>query len=465
MKKLLLPLLFISLFWTCGEPPPKTDALPAAPAESMQKQARKGRGSIAGAVSLEYPTRSLIYVALGNSYDELSMGRARHGVVLPEPGEFRFKGVKSGTYLVGAFVDINGNRIPDIPLEPYIILPEAISLSPGEHVEGISIDGFFNERDPSFRSPERKEQYGEMAGEAKRLIELAYEKLKDEEGDPLFDTLPSLRAMIYEAEKTWAVAGNDSDWELITALLEQARIVAAGTLEGEDILGTLRGCSLRAYISDLDGSVQPYAIAVPEAYDGSQPFPLIIALHGAGGDHWAGMKMVAGYSAFVVGAKESNRHFFPRNLPQDFIIACPNGHGYRGPGYREKGEYDVMKVLKEMFSNYNIDSDRVYLTGSSKGGSGTWRLGMKYHEMFAAIAPVAGAPHEAEQLVGSTRNLKFHVYHGRNDDIMPVENSRRMVVKLTEAGAWVEYEEFENWGHEASMLAYRDGAIIDRFRE
>ena len=304
-----------------------------------------------------------------------------------------------------------------------------------------------------------------MLGEANELVERAYEKLKAEESELLYDVMPSLRAMIYEAEKAWTVAGNEADWELVTGMLEAVPGPARGALEGKDLLGTLRGCFLRAYVSELDGSIQRYAVSVPEGYDGSRQFPLIIALHGAGGDHWSGMKMVTGYSAFVVGAEESNKHFFPPAPPPDFIIACPNGHGYRGPGYRERGEYDVMKVLKEMFSSYNIDADRVYLTGASKGGRGAWEIGMKHPELFAAIAPVAGAPDRAEKMIGSSGDMSFFVFHGRKDKVMPVEFTRRMVVLLTEAGAPIEYEEYEDWGHETSVLAYRDESIIKLFRK
>jgi len=465
IKRLVFPALLLVLILGCADNAPQESSLPADEAVVVEDESASATGSISGSVTLKEPPRALIFVALGKSYDDLSLGRVSHGRVMREPGPFRFDGVRPGKYRVGAFVDLNRNRVPDIPVEPYVINPDAISVSPGEHVEGVSIADFFNEREKAFKTPERIEQYERMLAESKELVERAYEKLKAEQSALLYEVMPSLRAMIYEAERVWPVAGNLSDWEHITGMLGPVPELARSALGGKDLLGTLRGCFLRAYVSELDESVQRYALAVPEAYDGSRPFPLIIALHGGGGDHWSGMKMIAGYSAFVIGAEESNDHFFPRTLPPDFIIACPNGHGYKGPGYRDKGEYDVMKVFKEMFSNYNIDSDRVYLAGSSKGGTGTWEIGMKYSEMFAAISPVCGRPSFAEKHVGSSGDMKFFVFHGRTDKFMPVELSRKMVVMLTEAGADVEYVEYEDWGHEASALAYGDGRIIRLFRE
>jgi predicted esterase len=465
MKYLLLIPLGALLVLGCAENAvPSGDQSIADPA-AIVDTSTSARGSVSGSVSIDNPPGSVIFVALGKDYDDLTMGRILRGQAMGRSGPFHFPKIAPGTYRIGAYVDLNANRIPDIPLEPYIVNSSSVTVAPGEHIEGVTVEGFYNERTASFKTPERVRQYQELLSESKKQVELAYTELKESDSPLLYDVMPSLRAMTYEAERAWSIAGNESDWEQITGLLAPVSAVAQGALEGKNLLNDLRGCYLRAYLSELNGSVQRYAVAVPEEYNGSKPFPLIIALHGAGGDHWSGMKMVTGFSAYVVGADESNRHFFPPNLPSDFIIACPNGHGYTGAGYRNKGEYDVMKVLKEMFANYNIDAERVYLTGASKGGTGTWEIGMKHPELFAAIAPVAGAPHQAEKLIADVGDMGVFVFHGRHDKIIRVEPDRKMVVMLIEAGAQVEYEELENMGHEASVFAYADDTIINLFRE
>jgi predicted peptidase len=273
--------------------------------------------------------------------------------------------------------------------------------------------------------------------------------------------------MVYEAATAWLVAGNEADWEHISALLTPIADLAAAAEKGENLLGSQRRFFLRAYVSEMDRSIQRYAVYVPDDYDGSRPFPLVIALHGGGGDHWAGMKMVMGSSALVIGAEKANAHFFPRNPPPDFIIACPNGHGYLGPGFREEGEYDVLKVVKEMISNYNIDLNRVYLTGSSKGGRGTWEIGLKYPEMFAALAPVCGGTDIARTLVRNAPRVRIHAFHGAKDRFVSVNESRAISAAIYDLGIRVKYEysEDEEMGHEAAMLMYRDGRILDLFRE
>jgi len=464
MGKSIAFALAVLLIWGCSERAPQSSEPPATASAAVGTGESFARGSISGVVSIENPPGSIIFVALGRDFDDLTRGRVLRGQALQRPGAFRFQGIKPGAYRIGAYVDINRNGVPDFPLEPYVINDSVINVSPGEHVKGVSLSGFYNERAASFKTPERVQQYKELMSDSKEQVDRAYERLKDSDSELLYDVIPSLRGMIYEAETAWATAGNLSDWEQITGLLKPVSPVAQGALEEKNLLNDLRGCYLRAYVSEIDGSVQRYAVAVPEEYDGSKPFPLIVALHGAGGDHWSAMKMVNGFSAFVVGAEKSNKHFFPPDLPPDFIIACPNGHGYKGPGYRGTGEYDVMKVIKEMFANYNIDPDRVYLTGASKGGRGTWEIGMKHPELFAAIAPVAGAPDRAEELIKEVGDMKFYVFHGRNDKIIRVEPDRKMVVMLMEAGAQIEYDEIEDMGHEASVFAYADGNIIRRFR-
>ena len=451
MKTTLLLILFPMLVLGCGRKTGEADAPPR-------------KGNIYGEVRVKKPPEALIYIALGKSLDELARGRFDKIVVMDEPGAFVFDDVEPGTYRLGAYVDIDGNRLPSLSVEPYLALESALSVAPGEDVEDVVIEGFFNERDPLFKTIERFHDYQELRDGAWVSVEHAYQTMKAEGSDLLLEVIPSLRAMVFEAEQTWGIAGNEADWEHIKALLEPVPEIAAGAVGGENLLGSSRGCFLRAYLSEEDESVQPYAVYVPEAYDGSRPFPLVIALHGAGGDHWDGMKMVTGSTDPLIGAAESNSRFFPRALPPDFIVACPNGHGYIGPGFRGRGEYDVLRVLREMRSHYNIDGNRVYLTGASKGGRGVWEIGLKFPQLFAAIAPVCGGTDLARILANNAEGLDIFVFHGRRDAVISVNESRAIVSLLRRRGMSVEYTEYEELGHDASWVVYRDGAIFDLFR-
>ena len=129
---------------------------------------------------------------------------------------------------------------------------------------------------------------------------------------------------------------------------------------GTDPFAARRGEFKKAYLSKVDNSLQPYQIFVPSGYDKSKAFPLVIALHGMGGDENSYLT-VYGQSAFKIEAEK-----------RGYIVACPKG---RKPVsmYVGDAEKDVMDVLAEVRRAYNINADRIYLTGHSMGGFGTGR--------------------------------------------------------------------------------------------
>jgi predicted peptidase len=103
---------------------------------------------------------------------------------------------------------------------------------------------------------------------------------------------------------------------------------------------------------------------------------------------------------------------------------------------------------------YDIDADRVYLTGMSRGGRGTWDIARKRPDLFAAAVPScgSGAPSKADAL----RDLPIWAFHGSQDITVPVEGSRHMVEALRALGSSVKYTEYPNAGHNACTFPYRD---------
>ncbi len=426
---------------------------------------RQTSGTISCAVEVSKPDDALIYLGINTSLDEMWSGKCYAFTVMQQAGPYSFKDIPIGDYWVAAFVDLNNDGRPDILVEPFFASKSPIAVSPNK-VTRYSVKGFFNERDLNFKSAERIRDYRALHDRAKAAVEAADHKRRTEGGHALEGVMPTLWAMLQEAEATWAVAGNQAEWEHVTALLKPLEMLAEGAMQDRDLTTELRGCFLRGYISELDGSLQPYALYVPEQYDGSRPFPLVVALHPAGGDHWNGLRLVTGYSNMIVSPEEANRHFFPKKLPPDFIIACPNGHGFEGPGYRGPGEYDVLRVIEEVRSRYSIKPDAVFLTGASKGGQGTWEIGLKHPELFSAIAPVCGATGLARQLAEGALRVRVHAYHGVQDRITSVNESRAMAVAVYQLGAPVQYSytERSDWGHFSCWRVYENGAIFEVFR-
>jgi predicted esterase len=201
---------------------------------------------------------------------------------------------------------------------------------------------------------------------------------------------------------------------------------------GRDPLSARRGDFKKAYRSKVDNTLQPYRIFVPAGYDRAKAHPVIIALHGMGGDE---NSYFDGYEngAFKVEAEK-----------RGYIVACPKGRQpasmYRGPA-----EQDVMDVLAEVRRVYNVDPDRIYLTGHSMGGFGTWAIAMHHPEVFAALAPVAGGgnPLELSKIV----QIPELVVHGDADMTVRVESSRTMVEAARKLGIEVKYIEVPKGSH------------------
>ena len=201
---------------------------------------------------------------------------------------------------------------------------------------------------------------------------------------------------------------------------------------GRDPLAARRGDFKKAYRSKVDNTLQPYRIFVPAGYDRTKSHPLVIALHGMGGDE---NSYFDGYAngAFKVEADK-----------RGYLVACPKGRQpasmYRGPA-----EQDVMDVLAEVRRVYNVDSDRVYLTGHSMGGFGTWAIATHHPEVFAALAPVAGGgnPLDLSKII----QIPELVVHGDADMTVRVESSRTMVEAAKKLGIEVKYIEVPKGSH------------------
>jgi len=215
--------------------------------------------------------------------------------------------------------------------------------------------------------------------------------------------------------------------------LKEANAMLDALSSGSDPFAARRGEFKKAYRSKVDNTLQPYQVFVPTGYDKSKPFPLVIALHGMGGDENSYF-LAYGQGAFKT---EAEKH--------GYIVACPKG---RKPAsmYMGDAEKDVMDVLAEMKRDYNVDPDRIYLTGHSMGGFGTWSVAMSHPDVFAAIAPVSGG---ANSTAGMARiaHIPEIVVHGDTDPTVSVERSRVMVAAGKKLGMEIKYIEVPGGDH------------------
>jgi dipeptidyl aminopeptidase/acylaminoacyl peptidase len=150
-----------------------------------------------------------------------------------------------------------------------------------------------------------------------------------------------------------------------------------------------------------------------------------------------------------------------------WILVGVNGRGRFG-GYRGPSLGDAFEVINAVTRDYKIEPSRIYLTGHSMGGFGTWLVASAKPEMFAAIAPVSGgAPAQGEALdalLARLKNVPALVAHGARDGIVPPERSRDMVAAAKRAGLKVDYLESAPSDH-ISVVPATLPAILDFFEK
>jgi predicted esterase len=282
---------------------------------------------------------------------------------------------------------------------------------------------------------------------AKARASKIQEALKAKNREGLIAALPSAeyRISLFELARAGEINFDRMDFR---ATLKEANSMLDALDTGSDPFAARRGEFKKAYRSKVDSTLQPYQVFVPAAYDKSKMFPLVIALHGMGGDENSYFQAYA-QGAFKI---EAEKH--------GYIAACPKG---RKPAsmYIGDAEKDVMDVIAEMRRDYNIDPDRIYLTGHSMGGYGTWSIAINHPDVFAALAPVAGGVNNPAAM-SKIAHIPQLVVHGDNDQTVPVERSRVMVAAGKKLGVEIKYIEVPGGDH-GSVVAPNFPAVFEWF--
>ncbi len=184
-----------------------------------------------------------------------------------------------------------------------------------------------------------------------------------------------------------------------------------------------------------------YVVYVPSSYKADKEFPLILFLHGMGETGADGkLQLKNGLPAML-----KKKTDFP------FIAVFPQAQKRTWSAESKEGKR-AMAILAEVEKAYKVDSKRVYLTGLSMGGFGTWSLAVAYPDKWAAIVPVCGGgnPKLAEKIKG----IPCWCFHGDADPAVPVKMSRDMIAALKKAGGNPKYDEYKGVGHNSWERAY-----------
>jgi predicted peptidase len=211
----------------------------------------------------------------------------------------------------------------------------------------------------------------------------------------------------------------------------------------------------------------PYRLFIPTGYSSSKSYPLVLFLHGAGERGTNNTSQLTANRGATVWAEPSNQSVNPC-----FVLApqCPSdekwtehpGQGSYSFDNVKPEDYDelpmVMDIISDLKKEFNIDVSRIYITGLSMGGYGTWFMICKYPNVFAAALPCCGAGDPSKASV--IAHIPIWTFHGDQDTTVPVSASREMIVAVKNAGGSPKYTEYPGVGHNSWVNAYSEKELI-----
>ena len=192
-----------------------------------------------------------------------------------------------------------------------------------------------------------------------------------------------------------------------------------------------------------------YLMWLPDGYDDAKAepeggWPLVLFLHGAGerGDDLERVK--AWGPPRMAAAGES--------LPYILVAPqCPQGRWWQTP--------PLLALLDDITERYKVDPDRVYVTGLSMGGFGTWNLAAADPGRFAAIAPVCGGSSAPMLRLDGLKDLPIWAFHGGDDPVVPPSETLRAVEAVRRLGGQARLTIYEGVGHDSWRNAYAEDEL------
>ncbi|WP_175639232.1 chitobiase/beta-hexosaminidase C-terminal domain-containing protein [Metabacillus schmidteae] len=217
----------------------------------------------------------------------------------------------------------------------------------------------------------------------------------------------------------------------------------------------------------------PYRLYVPENYDPNVSYPLVLFLHGGGERGNDNEKQLLGNDGAVIWAAPENQAKHPA-----FVLA-PQARNQHDGGFgitrNSDNIVDLAKVfefsqdlgtayniLQKVTQEYNIDSNRLYSTGLSQGGYGTFNLNVAYPDLFAAMVPIAGGGDPGK--VHLLKDKPVWAFHAEDDAVIPVSHTRNAIEAIREAGGnpiYTEYPAELGYNHGSWVPAYDNQEMID----
>ena len=201
----------------------------------------------------------------------------------------------------------------------------------------------------------------------------------------------------------------------------------------------------------------PFLLYVPEDYSADGPaYPMVLFLHGLGESGNGSDEELWRVAAHGPPKQVKQGRQFPFILisPQTPRPDLKNGTGAFWPSEK------LIGLMAEIDDHLNIDDKRVYLTGLSMGGFGSWRLASKLPNRFAAVAPICGGGKPGEMASELTK-MPIWAFHGGKDNVVPMEGSVKMVDAVNAAGGNARLTIYPEAGHDSWSATYDNPLFYD----
>lgn len=192
-----------------------------------------------------------------------------------------------------------------------------------------------------------------------------------------------------------------------------------------------------------------YLLYLPDEYSEAsrELWPMVVFLHGSG-ERGTNLELVKvhGPAKLIDEGKK-----FP------FIVLSP-----QCPAHQDFDPETVFSLIEHILKEYHIDTDRIYVTGLSMGGSATWDLAMLHPDYFAAIAPVCGRvnrnyPNRAADLL----HMPIWAFHGANDNIVPVIEQAKQIDALRDLGSKAKFTVYPTLDHDCWSETYNNPDLYE----
>jgi predicted peptidase len=212
-------------------------------------------------------------------------------------------------------------------------------------------------------------------------------------------------------------------------------------------------------VTNAQGDRMRYLLFLPRPYENKVAYPLVLWLHGGGSRGDDLKQLLAHGDRHGIGylARSDNQLRYPAIIvapqcPRNKLWASANG---AQPTTEIKL---VLEILDRVQAEYNVDKRRLYVMGMSLGGYGTWGIIAIRPGMFAAAVPICGGGETAKAVL--MKNTSIWAFHGDEDELVDVSESRRMIAALKHVGGNPRYTEYKGVGHNAWERAFAEPDLL-----